>query len=1724
MGDSSSSSEDVGGGGGGGGGGGTSGGTESEEQDMGRLQAMLEARGFPPHLAGVLGPRMHHFMLNRGGGGTSSSASAKAHGLLGGLQATGDESRQLQAVIEMCQLLVMGNEDTLSGFPIRQIVPALIALLKMEHNFDLMNNACRALTYMMEALPRSSSVIVDAIPTFLEKLQVIQCMDVAEQSLTALEMLSKKHNKAILHAKGVSSCLTYLDFFSIGAQRNALAITSNCCQNLLPEEFVHIRDSLDILSSRLIHDDKKSAEMACLALSRLAESYKNDKNKLKEIATPEVIYNLQRILVSDPPIVSPNTFVTVLHILVVMSSHGSEVGLLLLRQKIGSTLRQLLINDEMELLSRNPQELYEITSLIAELMPPLPADGIFAVDALLTRPGAYIRDPVLWQWQDDRGIWHTYGYNDCRVIEAAHVAGEEEVTLASNGNTFVLNLNSMHEIKEESGTARPIQRKFTSQLQNEHESDQVIATKLKIEHLDLTSDLTRQLFPVLLDVYSTSAGPGVRHSCIQAKLRMIVHAPTELLSEVLSISTVSSQVAGMLSSGDLKIIIGALQISEILLQKIPEEFGVHFRREGVLHQVQKLTDPDNPMTLSQGGLENTIVGASAIWTPQSRTWTIAGSSSSSSLPNVFADQLRVPKRRDESSPDITPQSIRLSDVLKRKRASKRPSGSRKGRHSDPSNYDGPSTSSSGHSSTRNNQNLNNSWNNEFQASGSDPPSTPSRRSRLADKTSSLLSQLHPARWGRSTSTSSPTLGSGSTGEAQRKEGIVSNSGYKSVSSPATMAHGREKAKRWVRERATKFLESYFKESLGSRHPALTILRRLSVQVDHLTRKPKDGERSLKEIFSVLHENDISPFEVSQSGLVGSLLKYLTTKQDNTEINHEHRIRTFLYVFFGCPKNPEDSIPDPEIVSRSRKFIQKLNACLNHLEQFPIKMHDMTTGSSGVKSAGSTLRFFKTHHLKCNLQRHPDCTTLKSWKGGLVKIDPLALVQAIERYLISRGYGYHQDKDSGGSDDDEMSDEGADDTLPSTSRGTSSSSTTAGGSSSSTSSDNHRLEFLIGDHKLPYEMTVYQSIQQFGGSPPPQFDPVGDLDMSGNLCGSPSIWARIHTIYYRPASDDGKNKSEPGKKGASGGKGSKQSKRKVIPDELWNEGIPPEHPSPLYTFLVDKLPKITTDPSSDVLCLLRVLHVLNRYWWTLYPNASSVQEIRSMPLIPQQDFINPKLTAKVNRQLQDPIIIMTSNLPNWLKDIASSCPFLFPFETRQLLFYVTSFDRDRALLRLLDSIPELGATDAGQERVTPDLDRKKRVISRDDNLLKQSEQVMNELAPSRSLLEIQYENEVGTGLGPTLEFYTLVSKELQKADLGLWKGETVKISNEDVMDSNEDNERNDKSSCIEYIHSSVGLYPNPMARNVKSSQRSKIKNKFTFLGKFIAKAVLDNRMIDMPFSQPFYQWLLREESTLGISDLRNVDPTIASTISSLEGIARKKRKLEQDPQISPDEKLEQIKSLTMDGCPIEDLGLDFTLPGYPNIDLRKGGKDIPVNIDNLHQYVGLVSHWLLIEGISFQMEALRDGFESVFPISTLQMFYPEELEQIFCGTGQGNFNKWDYKTLVESTKPDHGFNSESPALKYLLEVLESYNIDEQRQFLQFVTGCPRLPVGGFKALNPPLTIVKKSFDNADADPDDYLPSVMTCVNYLKLPDYSSKKIMREKLRIAAMEGQYCFHLS
>lgn len=49
--------------------------------------------------------------------------------------------------------------------------------------------------------------------------------------------------------------------------------------------------------------------------------------------------------------------------------------------------------------------------------------------------------------------------------------------------------------------------------------------------------------------------------------------------------------------------------------------------------------------------------------------------------------------------------------------------------------------------------------------------------------------------------------------------------------------------------------------------------------------------------------------------------------------------------------------------------------------------------------------------------------------------------------------------------------------------------------------------------------------------------------------------------------------------------------------------------------------------------------------------------------------------------------LAGELPSWIPELAQSCKFLFPMETRKLLFYITAFDRERALQQLAVFSPD-----------------------------------------------------------------------------------------------------------------------------------------------------------------------------------------------------------------------------------------------------------------------------------------------------------------------------------------------------------------------------------------------------------------------------------------------------
>jgi len=94
---------------------------------------------------------------------------------------------------------------------------------------------------------------------------------------------------------------------------------------------------------------------------------------------------------------------------------------------------------------------------------------------------------------------------------------------------------------------------------------------------------------------------------------------------------------------------------------------------------------------------------------------------------------------------------------------------------------------------------------------------------------------------------------------------------------------------------------------------------------------------------------------------------------------------------------------------------------------------------------------------------------------------------------------------------------------------------------------------------------------------------------------------------------------------------------------------------------------------------------------------------------------------------------------------------------------------------------------------------------------------------------------------------------------------------------------------------------------------------------------------------------------------------------------------------------------------------------------------------------------------------------------------------------------------------------SGGFQRFVNVLVEMSGDERKAFLQFTTGCSSLPPGGLANLHPRLTVVRKVDGN-----DSSYPSVNTCVHYLKMPDYSTEEILRERLLAATTEKG--FHLN
>ncbi|KZV58123.1 hypothetical protein F511_37571 [Dorcoceras hygrometricum] len=918
------------------------------------------------------------------------------------------------------------------------------------------------------------------------------------------------------------------------------------------------------------------------------------------------------------------------------------------------------------------------------------------------------------------------------------------------------------------------------------------------------------------------------------------------------------------------------------------------------------------------------------------------------------------------------------------------------------------------------------------------------------------------------------------------------------------------------------------QKLRNLSSALTALLSKSLEDTTCSQLEEEICGVLHQIMSELNEKDsISTFELVESGVIKALVNYLsdgmhhvgqetndTTNQYNTT---EKKIEEFGRLLFSCT--------DPTLEKFSLLIlVRRLQSALSSVENFPVILNQ----ACKLRNSYATVPYGRCTSypcLKVQFEREKGEISLRDYSEDIVNVDPFLPLDAIEGYLwprvskidpnnstlwskdlkenntsCSQSPAYSSDSVGKIADaivskemvvDVHKQQDGTQEILLSSPRDTASSKREIPDSAkltvvhtgtseqeeentlqkddamkieqpghSNSEDSSQKLLFYLEGKQLDCKLTMYQSILE------------QQTELEHDIIPSSSLWTRIYKITYKRTSFC---------------QSSSLNSQTAFPEVD-----------------VEKL-----GSAHDVLFLLRSLERINRMKLHLMSRerTHACAEGRTDDMdkfdvtfsdVSQSEFVNSKLSEKLEQQMRDPLAVSVGGMPAWCSHLMAWYPFLFAFEAKCKYFHLAALGRLSA--QILSSSQTYVGSSSGRQQNHGNFQRKKFLVNR-NTVLESAAHMMELHAHQKVLLEVEYTEEVGTGLGPTLEFYTLVCHEFQRNGLGLWREDPVNCINAVEAEN------------PGFLMSPVGLFPRPWSPSLSiesSTPFSEVIKKFRLLGQIVAKALQDGRVLDLPFSHAFYKLVLGKELT--VHDIRSIDPSLGKALLEFQATVERKRYLK-----SLSEEESQDPGLCLQSTKIEDLCLDFTLPGYPDYDLVLAPDSKMVNLGNIEEYITLIVDATTKSGISRQVEAFKSGFDQVLNVQHLKIFTEEELERLLCG----EHVLWNSDELLDHIKFDHGYTISSPPVVNLIEVMREFDSEQQRAFLQFVTGAPRLPSGGFASLNPKLTIVRKHCGKwIDAD----LPSVMTCANYLKLPPYSTKEIMKEKLLYAITEGQGSFHLS
>ncbi|XP_011359015.1 E3 ubiquitin-protein ligase HACE1 isoform X2 [Pteropus vampyrus] len=370
---------------------------------------------------------------------------------------------------------------------------------------------------------------------------------------------------------------------------------------------------------------------------------------------------------------------------------------------------------------------------------------------------------------------------------------------------------------------------------------------------------------------------------------------------------------------------------------------------------------------------------------------------------------------------------------------------------------------------------------------------------------------------------------------------------------------------------------------------------------------------------------------------------------------------------------------------------------------------------------------------------------------------------------------------------------------------------------------------------------------------------------------------------------------------------------------------------------------------------------------------------------------------------------------------------------------------------------------------PDSDMVHRPVNENDILLVHRDSIFRSscevvskanCAKLKQGIAVRFHGEEGMGQGVVREWFDILSNEIVNPDYALFT----------------------QSADGTTFQPNSNSYVNPDHLNY-----------FRFAGQILGLALNHRQLVNIYFTRSFYKHILG--IPVNYQDVASIDPEYAKNLQWI---------LDND---------------------ISDLGLELTFSvetdvfgAMEEVPLKPGGGSILVTQNNKAEYVQLVTELRMTRAIQPQINAFLQGFHMFIPPSLIQLFDEYELELLLSGMPEIDVSDW-----IKNTEYTSGYEREDPVIQWFWEVVENITPEERVLLLQFVTGSSRVPHGGFANIMGGSGLQNFTIAAVPYTPN-LLPTSSTCINMLKLPEYPSKEILKDRLLVALHCGSYGYTMA